>query len=80
MPLVESLQVLRDTRGDDEVVLTVMGTAREWMALGDLHPLDWIYVPSSMGQAPSLGLGMAHARVQPGLGPRNTRKICETLE
>ncbi|MBQ17025.1 MAG: thiamine pyrophosphate-binding protein [Planctomycetaceae bacterium] len=64
MPLVESLQVLRDTRGDDEVVLTVMGTAREWMALGDLHPLDWIYVPSSMGQAPSLGLGMALA--QPG--------------
>lgn len=64
MPLVDSLRVLRDTRGDNEVVLTVMGTAREWMALGDLHPLDWIYVPSSMGQAPSLGLGMALA--QPG--------------
>ena len=62
MPLVESLNVLREIRGDDEVVLTVMGTAREWMALGELHPLDWIYVPSSMGQAPSLGLGMALAQ------------------
>ena len=62
MPLVESLNVLREIRGDDEVVLTVMGTAREWMALGEPHPLDWIYVPSSMGQAPSLGLGMALAQ------------------
>lgn len=62
MPLVESLNVLREIRGDDEAVLTVMGTAREWMALGELHPLDWIYVPSSMGQAPSLGLGMALAQ------------------
>jgi len=62
MPLVESLAVLREIRGDDEVVLTVMGTAREWMGLGELHPLDWIYVPSSMGQAPSLGLGMALAQ------------------
>ncbi len=62
MPLVESLRVLREIRGDDEVVLTVMGTAREWMALGELHPLDWVYVPSSMGQAPNLGLGMALAQ------------------
>ena len=62
MPLIESLSVLREIRGDDEVVLTVMGTAREWMALGEPHPLDWIYVPSSMGQAPSLGLGMALAQ------------------
>jgi len=62
MPLVESLGVLRNIRQDDEVVLTVMGTAREWMAAGPLHPLDWIYVPSSMGQAPALGLGMALAQ------------------
>jgi len=64
MPLVETLSVLHEVRRDDEVVLTVMGTAREWMALGDLHRLDWVYVPSSMGQAPSLGLGMALARPQ----------------
>ena len=61
MPLVVALYVLRVIRGDVEVVLTVMGTAREWMALGEPHPLDWIYVPSSKGQAPSLGLGMALA-------------------
>jgi len=67
MPLVETLDVLRNIRRDDEIVLTVMGTAREWMALGDPHPLDWIYVPSSMGQAPSLGLGMALARPQAGV-------------
>ena len=62
MPLSESLGVLRETREDDDVVMTVMGTAREWMQLGDLHPLDWIYVPSSMGQAPALALGMALAQ------------------
>jgi hypothetical protein len=62
MPLTDSLEVLREMRRDDDVVLTVMGTAREWMAMGQLHPLDWVYVPSSMGQAPSLGLGMALAQ------------------
>jgi phosphonopyruvate decarboxylase len=40
-----------------------MGVAREWMVLGT-HPLDWVFVPSSMGQATSLGLGLALA--QPG--------------
>ncbi|MBL8961465.1 MAG: hypothetical protein JNJ98_16520 [Gemmatimonadetes bacterium] len=39
-----------------------MGAAREWMALGPLHPLDFVLVPSSMGQASSLGLGLALAR------------------
>jgi len=62
IPLLESLRAVRETREDDDVVLTVMGTAREWMQLGELHPLDWIYVPSSMGQAPALGLGMALAQ------------------
>ena len=70
MPLVETLSVLHECRRDDEVVLTVMGMAREWMALGELHRLDWVYVPSSMGQAPSLGLGMALAR------PQNNVIVC----
>lgn len=61
MPLVESLEILRQARRDDEVVITAMGTAREWMALGS-HPLDLIFVPSSMGQATSLALGMAIAQ------------------
>lgn len=39
-----------------------MGTAREWMALGDVHSRDFVLVPSSMGQATSLGLGLALAQ------------------
>jgi sulfopyruvate decarboxylase subunit beta len=61
MPLVDALQALRSVRRDGDVVVAAMGAAREWMALGR-HPLDWIFVPSSMGQATSLGLGIALAR------------------
>ena len=61
IPLIECLDVLRQARRDDEVVITAMGTAREWMQLGS-HPLDFVFLPSSMGQASSLGLGMALAR------------------
>ncbi len=39
-----------------------MGTARaQWMTL-EPHPLDFVLVPSSMGQAPSFGLGLALAQ------------------
>ncbi|MDF2772608.1 MAG: thiamine pyrophosphate TPP-binding protein [Geminicoccaceae bacterium] len=62
MPLVGALQVLRDARGDTDVVITTMGSAREWMRLGDLHPLDMVLVPSSMGHGTSMGLGLAIAR------------------
>ncbi|MCH8829743.1 MAG: thiamine pyrophosphate-binding protein [Planctomycetes bacterium] len=58
--LIDALKALHAVR-TDEVVLTAMGTAREWMTL-EPHPLDFIYVPSSMGQATALGLGMALAR------------------
>jgi thiamine pyrophosphate-dependent acetolactate synthase large subunit-like protein len=60
MDLVAALEVLRAVRRDDDVVVAAMGAAREWMALGT-HPLDWIFVPSSMGQATALGLGLALA-------------------
>ncbi len=60
MPLVESLRALESVR-TDEVVITVMGTAREWMEMSS-HPLDFVLVPSSMGQGPGLGLGIALAR------------------
>jgi phosphonopyruvate decarboxylase len=60
MDIVECLCVLREVRGDD-VVVTTMGAAREWQKLGT-HPLDFVLVPSSMGQATSLGLGIALAR------------------
>lgn len=61
MDLVETLRVVRAHRRNGDVVISAMGAAREWMALGT-HPLDWVFVPSSMGQATSLGLGLALAR------------------
>jgi thiamine pyrophosphate-dependent acetolactate synthase large subunit-like protein len=61
MPLPEALAAVRAARGDDDVVITTMGTAREWMAMGS-HPLDFVFVPGCMGHATSLGLGMALAR------------------
>ncbi len=59
MPLLPCLQRLKQVRGD-AIVVSCMGSACEWQALSD-HPLDFHYVPSSMGQAPSLGLGLALA-------------------
>jgi phosphonopyruvate decarboxylase len=56
------LAATRRVRRDDDVVITTMGAAREWMALGAAHPRDLIFVPSSMGQATSVGLGIAIAR------------------
>ena len=61
MSLVESLQVLHRLRQPDQVVLSTMAAAREWMKLGT-HPLDFIYAPSAMGEAPALGMGMALAQ------------------
>lgn len=60
MSLVDCLAVLHAARRE-EIVITTMGAAREWQKLGK-HPLDFVLVPSSMGQATSLGLGMALAR------------------
>jgi phosphonopyruvate decarboxylase len=62
IPLVAALETLRAVRRDDEVVITTMGSAREWMKLGAPHALDFILVPSSMGQGTSIGLGLALAR------------------
>src|SRR6476620_7398706 len=38
-----------------------MATARDWMTLPQ-HPLDVVFVPSAMGHATSLGLGIALAQ------------------
>ena len=62
MPIAGALAALRAARRTSDVIVSAMGAAREWMALGALHPLDFVFVPSSMGQAPSLGLGLALAR------------------
>jgi sulfopyruvate decarboxylase subunit beta len=61
MPLVEALAAVRELRRDDDIVITTMGTSREWMVMGS-HPLDFVFVPGCMGHATSLGLGLALAR------------------
>jgi phosphonopyruvate decarboxylase len=60
--LVSVLETLRRVRRDDEIVITTMGSAREWMTLGPAHARDIILVPSAMGHGTSLGLGLALAR------------------
>lgn len=62
MPLRAALEVLRARRAKGDVVIPTMGSAREWLAMGPLDPLDFIYVPSSMGEAPALALGIALAQ------------------
>ncbi len=68
MTLVQALEVLRGVRRG-EVVVTSMGNAREWQKLSS-DPLDLIYVPSSMGQATALALGIALAQ------PRRKVVVC----
>ncbi|HXG08373.1 MAG TPA: thiamine pyrophosphate-dependent enzyme [Gemmataceae bacterium] len=60
----EALEVLKVHRGD-RIVITTMASIAVWHELSDT-PLDFPYIPSSMGQAPALGLGLALA--QPGRG------------
>jgi len=60
MPQFDALAVLKEARGE-AIVLTTMGTAREWPKMSD-HPLDLHYIPSAMGLGPSIGLGLAIAR------------------
>jgi thiamine pyrophosphate-dependent acetolactate synthase large subunit-like protein len=59
-----ALEVLAQHRGQ-RIVLTTMTAVGIWPELSDT-PLDFAYLPSSMGQGPALGLGLALA--QPGRG------------
>jgi thiamine pyrophosphate-dependent acetolactate synthase large subunit-like protein len=63
--LPEMVEVLLRQRRD-EIVVTTMGAAREW-SRRSASPLDLNYLPSSMGQAPALGLGLAWARPERGV-------------
>lgn len=56
----ECLHVLAEHR-TDEVVIAAMTSGVKWPALSD-HPRDLVYMPSTMGGAPGLGLGLAMAR------------------
>jgi sulfopyruvate decarboxylase subunit beta len=61
MPLGDALRVIHAARRETDVVVTTMAAAREWMTL-EPHPLDFVLVPSSMGQATSFALGIALAQ------------------
>src|SRR5205807_5204151 len=66
MPMThrEALDVLARQRGD-RIVVTTMTSVGIWPQLSD-SPLDFAYLPSAMGHAPGLGLGLALA--QPARG------------
>jgi thiamine pyrophosphate-dependent acetolactate synthase large subunit-like protein len=66
MPMThrEALEILAAHRGD-RIVITTMTAVGLWPSLSDT-PLDFAYIPSAMGHAPGLGLGLALA--QPGRG------------
>ena len=61
MPVGAALQVLADHRGEDQIVVTSQGSAREWPKLCE-HPLDFHYIPSAMSGNIPLGLGLALAQ------------------
>jgi thiamine pyrophosphate-dependent acetolactate synthase large subunit-like protein len=61
----DALQVLAAHRGD-RVVITTMASIGAWPEISDT-PLDFAYMPSSMGQAPALGLGLALAQPERGV-------------
>jgi thiamine pyrophosphate-dependent acetolactate synthase large subunit-like protein len=65
MTHLEALEVLAAHRGE-RIVLTTMGSVGLWPRLSD-SPLDFAYIPSSMGQAPALGLGLALAQPERGV-------------
>ena len=60
----EALEVLAAVRRD-QIVVTTMGSVGLWPALSD-SPLDFHYLPSSMGQGVPVGLGLCLS--QPGRG------------
>lgn len=61
MPAKEALAAVHAARGPRDIVITTMTPARDWMLLPQ-HPLDLVLVPSAMGSAPSMGLGLALAQ------------------
>lgn len=62
LSLPDAVAVVRRSRRDSDVVVASMGSAREWMAQGPLHSRDLVLVPSAMGHATSMGLGLALAQ------------------
>src|SRR5579864_4463900 len=60
----QALEVLAKKRGR-QMVVTTMSSAGIWPKLSD-SPLDFHYIPSAMGHANDVGLGLALAHPQRG--------------
>lgn len=60
MPFRTALETLHGLR-TNEIIVSTMGSAREWPKLSQ-HPLDFQYLPSAMGHAPMVALGLALAQ------------------
>jgi sulfopyruvate decarboxylase subunit beta len=61
----EALAVIAANRGE-RIVIPTMGAIALWPSISD-GPLDFTYMPSSMGQVTSLGLGLALAQPKHGV-------------
>jgi sulfopyruvate decarboxylase subunit beta len=65
MTLREALEIAAAQRGQ-RIVVATMSAAGVWPSLSDT-PLDFIYIPSAMGQGPSLAQGLALAQPERGV-------------
>jgi sulfopyruvate decarboxylase subunit beta len=65
MELNDALAVLAANRAD-KVVITTMASVGAWPQFSDT-PLDFAYMPSSMGQGPAIALGLTLAQPQRGV-------------
>jgi sulfopyruvate decarboxylase subunit beta len=61
MSAKEALAAVHGARAARDIVVTTMTPARVWMTMPQ-HPLDLVLVPSAMGHATSIGLGLALAQ------------------
>lgn len=61
MSAKDAIIAVHGARGQDDIVVTTMSPARDWMTLAQ-QPLDLVLVPSAMGHATSIGLGLALAQ------------------
>jgi thiamine pyrophosphate-dependent acetolactate synthase large subunit-like protein len=59
-----ALEIIAAERGS-RIVIPTMGAVGYWKKMSD-SPLDFTYMPSSMGQGPALGLGLALAHPERG--------------
>jgi phosphonopyruvate decarboxylase len=61
MAAKEALVAVHAARREEDIVITTMSPARDWMMLPQ-HPRDLVLVPSAMSHATSIGLGLALAQ------------------